>query len=37
MPIQPAVAPLNRNTAPIAIMNSALEPMIGQGIGCGTK
>ena len=34
--IQPPRLPLNRNTAPIAIMNSESEPSTGQYIGCGT-
>ncbi len=36
IPTQPGVWPLNRNTAPSAMRKSAVEPMIGQGIGCGT-
>jgi hypothetical protein len=37
MPIHPARMSLNTNTAPSAIMKSDAEPMMGQGIGCGTE
>src|SRR5258706_14670217 len=37
MPIQPPLAPFITNTPPKARQNSENEPMIGQGIGCGTK
>ncbi len=33
---QPPLPSLNTNTAPSAMQNSEIEPMIGQGIGCGT-
>jgi hypothetical protein len=33
---QPPSMPLKTNTAPSAIRNSDVEPMIGQGIGAGT-
>src|SRR3990170_6168331 len=34
--IQPALAPFITKTPPRIIRNSAVEPMIGHGIGCGT-
>ena len=33
---QPARLPFITNTPPIAIRKRAVDPMIGQGIGCGT-
>ena len=36
MPTQPPLEPFMTNTPPSARQNSAVEPMIGHGIGCGT-
>ena len=36
MPTQPPLEPFITNTPPSAMQNSENEPMIGQGIGCGT-
>ncbi len=36
MPAQPPVLPFITNTPPRIRQNSENEPMIGQGIGCGT-
>ncbi len=36
IPTQPPLASFITNTPPSAMQNSAAEPMIGHGIGCGT-
>jgi hypothetical protein len=33
---QPPPCPLIANTVPSAMQNSAIRPMMGQGMGCGT-
>ena len=35
--IHPPPEPLNTKVAPTAMRNSAADPMIGHGIGCGTS